>query len=445
MLTRPHHVLVLLGAIAAAAHAAQPPIIWHAPESFDPNAAGLGLPQLPGVTIETLYDPNEVREDMRGWYNHHPSILLYHDYVIVGWTNHIYDENGAGQVEMARFGKIDRSTGEVRWNPRLVRCTPPPVTPARRGEASNPDVIDGVYALGGFVIIDGRLYLRGLLTAYDGWTDDVRYHAQQSDPIPADHYSNARVRATGFRFDIRRDLGMRYIQAWEMTDDDLRPSSPLYAIEPPVDSVEVTPGFFKPVAPLDAYFRDAPPISEAPQHIQAAADAQPDITFKREPHYAPGTKRLTDDGTNGLAHWTEFRRPDGSWVAVRDNLVNRGRYYAAEKPDHDAPYPPATRTNLFGDVMAAAGELPDGRVWLIGNDGRRQHLYITVSDDGIHFDCTWLLHQAAMDHVPGLGKSSQPDGPQYPHAILLDHVIIMVFSVSKQNIAFMTIPVDAMK
>ena len=52
------------------------------------------------------------------------------------------------------------------------------------------------------------------------------------------------------------------------------------------------------------------------------------VKFQRNPKYAKGTDKLAADGKNGLAHHTEFQRPDGKWVAVRDNLLNPHYYYA---------------------------------------------------------------------------------------------------------------------
>jgi len=444
--------LVILSSSPLSAAGPEAPIVWSPPAGFDPGKDGLGLPQLPGVSHTTIYDPQleqplvglDGKPAPQGWLNHHARLLRLGNHLVVTWTSHLSDENAPGQRVLACTALIG-SDGEIHWSPTIVEVGPSPVPMKPRGWNSHPDLLDGPFVVGRLAIIKGRLYFSGALPAYDGWTDEVGLHGGQRKPIPADRYRLEMNRETNFRYDIMRDLKLRFIQAWEFRGNELVPASPMYLLAPAVKSIEVTPGRFKPVIPLNETYRNAPSIGTAPEAIQQAATAKPDVSFERPLPYPPGKGHLAADGFNGLAHWAEFRRPDGKWVVVRDNLEKRGFYYAALKPDAGAEYPPAVRTNLFGDVDADAGELPDGRVWLIGNDLPRVHLYLTLSNDGIHFDRTWLLRHDRIPLKPGLGKTTQPNGPQYPHVLQLEDRLIVAYSIGKQRIGVSVVPLESLR
>ena len=165
---------------------------------------------------------------------------------------------------------------------------------------------------------------------------------------------------------------------------------------------------------------------------------------QRHRKYAKGTSRLAADGKHGLAHSTEFRRPDGKWVAIRDNLINPGHYYAAIKQKPDDCYPPAVRTNLFGHVMPVAGELPDGRPWIICSSPSRTDMYLTLSDDGITFDRTWLLLHVACQGQPGFSKASR-GGPQYFHAVTVGPNIWVAYSIAQTRVGVTKIPIEGIE
>ncbi len=445
-------LLVWPGAVSTADEA-EAPIQWTQPRSFDSTAPGLGLPPLRGCTHEILYNPAkntpirtiDGRTVEQGWYSHAPDLIPFADGILAIWTNHLRDEGGAGQRQLARFGRYDEKAGKVTWADEVVEIAPSPVAMARRPESNNPNAIDCPYVRCSLRVIGGKLYVFGELSANDGWSNDVSYNHLQPRPIPEANYRDGRDREAGFRFDIKRDLGFRYIQQWQVTGDRLEPASPIYRTAPLVESIEVTPGRFKPVVPVYPVYSEAASIDDAPPEIQQAMHTEPDFVLNPAPRYAPGTNNLAADGSRGLAHQTQFQRPDGKWVVVRDHLVNGGCYYAAVKDHADDNYPPAIRTNLFGDVQPEAGSLPNGRVWLIGNEKTRRNLYLTLSDDGIHFDRTWLLIYAAVQPLEGLGKGRNPEGPQYEAAIRLGDRLLVIYSIAKQQVGLTQIPLSALR
>ena len=166
--------------------------------------------------------------------------------------------------------------------------------------------------------------------------------------------------------------------------------------------------------------------------------------------YTPGTAHLTRDGTNGLVHGAYFKRPDGSRVAVRENQRPSVQpfYYAAEKPDDASFYPPAVRSNLYGAANPAAGSLPDGRVFIVGNSPQRQNMYITVSRDGRLFDRSWLLlHRRLSDYTPGAMKTQggPGSGPQYFKPAVAGQSLWLVYSISKEHVGATRVPIGALE
>lgn len=429
------------------------PLRWVAPAGFDKAMPGLGLPQLEGVTHHILYDPLPCRanadeggsgryESLRhGTYSHHQRIVLVEDKFIVYWTNHSQDENGAGQRLLAKVGTFNADRTDIDWggDETLVELSPPPMPVRRRGWSHDPEEMCEGYAGSMLQLIHGRLYVRGNLVACHGWTDDVKYHGRCRGPIPAVHWSDGHDRSRGFRWDLWWPLGMEFVQGWEIRAGNLRPSTPLYQISAPVSRVEVTPGRFKTVPPPMEPYASARPFSEAPAAMQEDVVHGKREQFQRSPKYAPGTDKLAADGRNGLAHHTEFRRPDGCWVAVRDNLLYPEHYYAAVKQKREDDYPPAMRTNLFGQAMPVAGELPDGRPWIIGNNAPRTDMYLTISRDGVTFDRTWLLLHADRKTDGGVCKGDH-GGPQYFQAVTVGPHIWVVYSIAKEQVGITRIP-----
>ncbi len=431
-------------------------IDWQPPATFNPETPGLGLPPLEGVEHTLLYDPLPSRcnlddggngryESLRhGTYSHHQKIVLFEDKFIVYWTQHSRDENGPGQRVLAKLGTFNADRTDIVWggDETLFEIAPAPVPVRRKHFEHEPNLIYETYAHGSLKLINGRLYMIGALSACHGWTDDVQYHGFPGKPLPPEHWFDAPNWEKDARFDIWWDLGCHFVQEWRLQNDKLFAASLLYKRNEPVTQVEVAVGRFKDVIPVIEPYASAIPFDQAPERMQDDVLNGTPEKFERMPKYAPGTWRLTEDGTSGLAHHSEFRRPDGSWVAIRDNLCNPGYYYAAEKDRYADDYPSAVRTNLFGHAMPVAGELPDGRPWVVCNNQSRHDMYLTLSEDGRTFDQTWLLlHNARGNTDGGMHKGG---GPQYFQAVTVGGNIWVVYSIAKEQVGVTRIPISAL-
>lgn len=431
---------------------AEPPLQWQQPESFQPKQPGLGLPPFPKLQIQDLYAPQRsaaalceggsgaYESVLHGTYNHHQQVVVVDQTIIVYWTNHIQDENGAGQRVLARTGTFSSDGSHIDWNaPEDITVLTPPAMPAdRRTYDDSASVVTNAATIGSLSLVEGRLFMRGMVFCCQGWTDTPQYHKQNTSPVPDEHFSPKRDR--NFRFDIFWRLA-NFIQEWGIDNGRLRPLSPLYwhghGVAP---ELQLTPTIHKPLAPLLEPYRSARPLSEAPAEFQKAWRG-PETVFLRTPKYAPNTNTIAADGLNGLSHYTEYHRPDGSWVVVRDNLLATQTYYAALKKNADDFYPPAEKTNLFGTAMPVAGELPDGSVWLIGSDAPRQNAYLTWSRDGIRFDHTWLLLHLRYEATPGICKGPL-GGAQYFKSIPRGNYLWVVYSVAKEKVGILRLAAE---
>jgi hypothetical protein len=439
----------LLALRAAAAEQAAP-LEWVRPAGFAADREHLGLPVLTGLSHRVLYDPlpSEAEKTGRyeslrhGTYSHHPTFVRCGEWLIVQWTQHMADENGPGQRLLAKAGRIVADDSDIAWggDETLSELCPAAHPVRRRRSVDDGAVADGVFASGGLEALeDGRLFLTVRLKVCDGWTDDVRYHdgAGLAAPVPEEHYRPGRGMQDGRRYfwDLYWHVG-RYVQQVSLGPaGQLRPEGPMYRVgRPPPAALQVTPSLAKPLLALNEPYRSAEPLERA---HQAFRDAY--ARCGRSPRYAPGTSKLAENGKNGLAHHTEFVRPDGRWVAVRDNLLDPTTYYAAVKRAADGVYPAAVKTSLFGTAMPVAGELPSGGVWFIGSNAPRTEAYLTLSRDGVRFDKTWSMLSLRRTCAPGVCKGD--GGAQYFQAVTIGSNVWVVYSVVKEQVGLTRLPV----
>ncbi len=448
----------VIASAVAWAMAEELPLVWRPPEGFDAAKPHLGLPVLTGATHRVLYAPlpseaektGQYESLLHGLYNHHQSFIRSGEWLIVQWTNHLLDENGPGQRVLAKVGRIAADGADIDWggDETLSELCPPAQPVRRRRAADDNPVIDSVFLSGGVEALeDGRLFVNVRLKVCDGWTDDVRYHdgAGLTQPVPQDSYRTQagwdEAHKRRFRWDLYWHVGRFMREATIDASGAITPVGPLYAVGPPaVAELKVTPTVTKPLLPLNEPYRSALPLERAPPEVREAyAKGRRVPPSGRSPRYAPGTSKLAANGKNGLAHHTEYARPDGKWVAVRDNLLDPTTYYAAVKDARDGVYPPAGKTNLFGTAMPVAGELPSGAVWLIGSNAPRTEAYLALSSRGVVFDRSWSFMSVNHRATPGVCKGD--GGAQYFQSVTVGPFIWVVYSIAKEQVGLARIPV----
>jgi hypothetical protein len=439
----------------------EPPLRWIQPKGFSTGARNLGIKSFStAVTHKVIYDPKPSKGNVNeggsgkyesvnhGQYNHHANGCLFEDKLIVFWTNHSFDENGPGQRILAKVGTFNADRSEIDWGgiETLAEVAPPPVPVRRRSRQHDPEVINEHFFYGHPVVVNGRLYFRGGMTAVHGYTDDRTYaHLPlASGTVPAAHWRDSQDEKAGFHQEVYWGLGYTFVQKWKVQGKTIVPDSPIYKVADMLKSpYEITPGRFKKIIdPAEMYLK-APPLSEAPEQMRDDLKNGKPVSFRRGPRYASAeASYITTDGRRDLIHNAVFRRPDGKWVVIRDVTAGKGGiYYAALKDTEEDYFPPATRTTLPGYAMPAAGELSNGWVWIMGNlPPRRQFTYITVSTNGVVFDRTRHLLTIEGDTMPQ--RIGGGGGPQYPHAIMAGNTIWIVYSIAKVKLGVTRLPAE---
>jgi hypothetical protein len=273
----------------------------------------------------------------------------------------------------------------------------------------------------------------------------MRFHnSPLRQPVPEEHYRSGLDKKNGFRWDLYWFLGS-FVQQWDFVDGRLVATSPIYFMGDVPDFLQVTPTLRKEVAPLNAPYLNAPLLKHAPEEIQSFITQanRNRAPWQGHPRYAEGMFKRAANGMDGLAHWTEFRRPSGEWVVVRDNLLDAEVYYAAVRASTSDTYPAGIRTRLFGTAMPVAGNLPDGSAWIVGGNRDRTDMYLTCSKDGITFDRSWSLVHQRMEVTEGVSKTGY-GGPQYFKALTLADSLWIVYSIGKEKIGLTQIPFSAL-
>ena len=444
----------------------QAPLQWRMPDGFDPREPGLGLPTLDSAEhVELLHchkskapldeGGNGVYESLEhGTWNHNISPLVHFQDRLIGvWHNHSLDENGPGSRVLARVGKVVNDRGEVNWSPEgsLIEPAPAPVPVRRRKLQSDRDAVRGAQATGTFFVINDRLFFCGQLGALHGVHTDPDPTAREEQIIPKEYFYFGKGPDAPTATFARWDLGFRFYQEWAVRDDRLQPVSSLYKENDLPATLQLTADLALPLEPLVAPYSDAPLLSTAPPDFRELVLHGQRKGFDRLPQHRPGTSRLAQDGNSQVApgHGSQFRRADGGWTAIMENKASKAGpfFYGAERADSDSYYPPARRTNLFGGVKPAAGELPDGRNYIVYNSPNRQNMVLTLSVDGRTFERSWLLmYRRLHNFTPGAMKNegSAGAGPQYFKATVLGESLWIIYSISKEHVGATRIPLSAL-
>ncbi len=449
MIFRNLFAALLLGG-GLSAFAAEAPFEWIPPRNFSLEKGDWGLEQLPGVRKTLLFSPlpseapgGRYESPRHGLYNHTPAFILKDGFCLVYWVNHMIDENGPGTRVLARIGRIDEQRGTIQWQPgeKIFELIPPAGTVAPRPLDYTASRIDGFAATGHVSVIGDRLFVFSYINSCLGWVDDMKFHNWNfRGTAPDRNYFRNYRKGLLDRYHRISD----YVQEWKFTGDALAAVSPLYALNAFPEEVKISESFTQQVAKPAEPYASALPLAQAPEEFRKVI-RQPGEVFLRNPNYAPGTWHLAANGINGLAHFSEFERPDGTLVVVRDNLKDRScYYYAAEKAAAAEFYPAAEKTALPGTSMPVAGTTAGGVCWIVGNNGPRTLMFITWSKGGRKFDRTAKVEYLARQVTPG-GLKPAVSGPQYFKAVPWRDRIWIICSIAREEIAFLDIPVRSLE
>ena len=141
---------------------------------------------------------------------------------------------------------------------------------------------------------------------------------------------------------------------------------------------------------------------------------------------------------------SQFRRPDGSLVMLFRDQASSFRKLASLSFDDGLSWSaPALTSILDSRSKQCAGNLPDGRAFMVWNPAlgkSRRLLALATSPDGVLFQRAWLLlgpGDLPPRRFPGRYKTL---GYSYPKAFVEPEALWIAFSVNKESVALLRLP-----
>ncbi|MFI4911649.1 MAG: exo-alpha-sialidase [Sedimentisphaeraceae bacterium JB056] len=357
----------------------------------DPEKTDAGLEILSGVEHFTIFTGS--RE--LGMFNHGPIVHYYNNKLFVTWFSHDKYEGGPGTRALFAF-----SEDMKHWSKTQVLID----SIGKMAPKNQPGV--GIYPI--FKEVNGRLYTTATVKEVTEWVK------RESGAITPVHHDLPRL--------------IRYI------------------------SPEGIPG-------KDTYWlsESIPPGHEKdgilPYTMAKNKKILNDITklkeMRNEHKKLYSFPESSDKGTK-FCEPTYFFRPDGKEVGLYRDDSRSMRLYAALRNESKGNWSMAYKTNIpDSPSKCVAGNLPDGRAFLIGNNidrlWLRDPLILSISEDGINFTKAYTIRCGApqcMEKNPGDHKGP---GFQYPNAIVVDDTLWVTYSIGKEQIGISKISIDLLK
>lgn len=391
---------VVLGGVPAWAEEA--PVVWDVPWP-DADLPRQGYPALEGVEEVQVYHATEET----GMFSHHPHITQAGGALLAFWSSHAVDEDASGQRILCSV-----SADGTTWRTPF-ECFPP-MDESRRAKKAGR-----VLTANGWVVMDGR-----------AWAI-VEVDDKLDRGAPAAEPRRSRGQAYKFRGNPPR-------RGWGRLTREVRPDGGLGDIfwleDDPPDPVD---GF-------EAY----PDLTE-PRFTKVG------LALKRtlsEPLHLPAwdfrhrTAWIQAADGHGMCEPTVYRRPDGVLVKLSRDLDRSRRVYAFLSDDDGYNWTPGVQTDIpDSPSKAVAGTLPDGRIYLVGNQVAvkgRDPLVLSLSTDGIRFDWAAAI-QSGAPPIRKEGRAKVP-GFQYPSAVVARDALFVIYSVGKEDVAVSRVPLSVL-
>jgi len=405
-MTKSLWIAVLLAAAppvsAAAEDAGDPPVVWDVPW---PDAAlpVQGYPMLAGVEHFQIHHATPDT----GMFSHHAHITATGGALLAFWSSHAVDEDAPGQRVLCSVSRDGRE-----WKTPF-ECFPRMDEERPHGETGR------VLTANGWVLLGGTAYA----------VVEVDDKLGRGTPVPDP--TRSRGEAYVFRGNPPRRGYGRLARAVG-TDGSL--GEAFWLVEDPPAPL---PGF--PAYPdlTDPRFTRA---GLAIRRVLMDPLHMPAWDFRNRTAWT-----VAADG-HGMCEPSVYRRPDGVLVKLSRDLDRSRRLYASLSRDDGFNWEPGVRTAIpDSPSKAVSGTLPDGRVYLIGNQVAvpgRDPLVLSLSGDGVRFDWAAAIRSGAPPlRREGHAKSV---GFQYPSAVVARDALWVIYSVGKEDVDVSRIPLRAL-
>jgi len=341
-----------------------------------------------------------------GTFSHHSHLARYKETLFATWDNQVNDENGSGQRGLMRRS----SDGGMTWSP-FEELFPPH---DRQVAASEAFIGTRFQTSNGFAIIDDILYA---VTDVAEWTGSSIEEKK-------------RVGIGTLCRSVGEDGSLGEIFWLEENAPDPVPGFPSYPAGDLVIIEKFNNYFWQPGNEIQLDFNTPKPVSDDNHRLTEPV-----------PSY-----RLADGTCVRL--FRDMGSRDAVTQKEKEDSKSR-RNYASFSFDDGKNWTVPTRTS-FPDACARsnAGKLPDGQVYVINNIipmnpgglGGRSMLGISLSKDGLNFDRVAIIRFTPPPlRYPGLEKTI---GYQYPHSVVADSDLWVMYSINKEDIQVTRIPLE---
>lgn len=383
---------------------------WAGP--LDRDRPDLGLARLDGIRTVLLHRAAETEDH----YSHHAYLGLAGGTLFAIWSNHVRDEDGSGQRVCGRSS----TDGGQTWSAREELFPP---MDAVRLRADQDDQRDRVLIANGFAHVGGTLY--AIAEAHM-----LGEHLAVTPPPGIPEAADAVNRTP----ESRPGLG-RLARS-------LSPAGALGPIFWLVDSPPVPRKGFPtyPSASDPAFAATARAIND----YLAAPEHWPSWEFLHHTCHV-----WAEDGHLLCEPTQSYRLADGSRARIWRDLSRGSERQYVQFETGPGPAGPdgwqRPQRSGFRDAYSrsAVGNLPDGTAYIINNPGRgRDPLVISLSADGLTFD----RHGVIAGGSPPVQFEGVAKGPgfQYPHALLVDDTLHVLYSIGKEDVELASIPLSAL-
>jgi len=390
-----------------------PLVHWGVPWPQE-GKADYGYPILPGVESFPIYHATP----LTGVYSHHSQIGYLQGTFFASWSNQEWGEDGPGQRVLCSL-----SPDGKKWEDPFV-CLP------SMGGMRKPERYGRVLTAEAWVVVGGKMYV----------VADVNDRPGPTNKIEADYETT--VGGQKRNIDPLTPLLFGRRVGWGRVARSVAPNGDMGPIFWLVDD---------PPAPMEGFSQY--PDARDPQYREVASQLN---HYLANPLHMPAWDFLnhTDSHPHSvddheMGEPTTYRRPDGTLVKLsRDGgPAMSHRLYVSLSKDEGKTWTTPVRTDIpDSPSKAVAGTLPDGKIYLIGNQipesahGFRDPLVISLSSDGKTFNwAAAIRHGTPPLRFPGHAKGR---GFQYPSAIAVGKALWVIYSVNKEDVAVSRVPLE---
>ena len=404
-------------------------------ENPDLSRPDLGMSRLCNQKVTELYSGEPLPD--RGAFSLHPHITFYRGVLFAHWSVHLSDEDSPGQYVRYAFSK---DMGET-WS------ASEPLFPQMEKPLANPDIKDA----DGYLCRGHRPHDRcgtELKSDRESWKNDLcgHYHLM----LCSNGFAIADGRLWAIA-DAAKGINWPGIGrlARELKEDGT--AGILMWLNQPHEKIEdITP---------DAL--NAELYSDRDYDPAIAAEI---IEYLQDPRHMPQWDMLPEgwpqkDGKTARDWWFEYAashngdgcgEPTHAYKAKDDTLVRLWRSRAQVQNAHFSVDGGLTWSEIteteYPDTGArtSVGNLPDGRVYLVGNPGfRRFQLCLSVSDDGYLFDKNYVV-DCEPDYMKYRGRA-KGTGFHYPDTCVAGEYLFIIYSRNKEDILVARVALDNIK